>query len=327
MSDRLQGPLTGRQGLLADPVDETPRRVWAIAALISLLWIGLFVAFLVIYGARDGALGLFISLMSALLPVGFIWVAASSFVALQGLRAEAGRLQRALQQISAAQVGIGPDVAQKLDAVLAAQRQIQAQVVGMTEPPANLSTSAVPAPDPAPRPQEEAQPSLSLGTPAEALDAPISTEEFIGALNFPENEHDAEGFAMLRKALRDRGTERLVRSSQDVLTLLSQDGIYMDDLRPDRARPEVWRAFARGDRGRAIAGLGGVNDRSSLALASGRMKQDAVFRDAVHHFLRAFDQTFMSFETRATDQDIIDLANTRTARAFMLLGRVTGTFD
>jgi hypothetical protein len=33
------------------------------------------------------------------------------------------------------------------------------------------------------------------------------------------------------------------------------------------------------------------------------------------------------FEKNATDQDIADLAETRTARAFMLFGRVTGTFD
>jgi hypothetical protein len=26
---------------------------------------------------------------------------------------------------------------------------------------------------------------------------------------------------------------------------MSQDGIYMDDLRPDRSRPEVWRRFAK----------------------------------------------------------------------------------
>jgi len=51
------------------------------------------------------------------------------------------------------------------------------------------------------------------------------------------------------------------------------------------------------------------------------------FRDAVHHFLRRFDQTFARFESHASDQDIAALSDTRTARAFMLLGRVTGTFD
>ena len=118
-----------------------------------------------------------------------------------------------------------------------------------------------------------------------------------------------------------------MQSSQDVLTLLSQDGIYMDDLRPDRSRPEVWRRFARGERGRAVAGLGGVRDRSSLALATGRMREDTVFRDSAHHFLRLFDKMLAGFEPDATDEDLVALAETRTARAFMLLGRVAGTFD
>ena len=124
-----------------------------------------------------------------------------------------------------------------------------------------------------------------------------------------------------------RATQRLIRASQDVLTLLSQDGIYMDDLRPDRCRPALWRKFAKGERGKSVAGLGGIHDRSSLALSSGRMKQDPVFRDTVHHFLRQFDTTLVEFEKNATDEEIARMAETRTARAFMLLGRVTGTFD
>jgi hypothetical protein len=35
----------------------------------------------------------------------------------------------------------------------------------------------------------------------------------------------------------------------------------------------------------------------------------------------------MEFEKNATDTEIVALADTRTARAFMLLGRVAGTFD
>ena len=57
------------------------------------------------------------------------------------------------------------------------------------------------------------------------------------------------------------------------------------------------------------------------------MKQDPIFRDVAHHFLRKFDHTFADFEPKATDAEISALANTRTARAFMLLGRVAGTFD
>jgi hypothetical protein len=171
------------------------------------------------------------------------------------------------------------------------------------------------------------QPLLALGTSAEELSDPLSVEDFIKALNFPETADDEDGFAALRRGLKDRETALLIQAAQDVLTLLSQDGIYMDDLRPDMARPEAWRRFALGERGRKVAALGGIRDRSSLALTSGRMKQDSIFRDTAHHFLRMFDKEFSGFEKSATDAEISAFSETRTARAFMLIARVAGTFD
>ena len=76
-----------------------------------------------------------------------------------------------------------------------------------------------------------------------------------------------------------------------------------------------------------MAGLGGVRDRSSIALTAGRMRQDSIFRDTAHHFLRTFDKTFAGLAEHLSDQEIIDLAETRTARAFMLIGRCAGMFD
>lgn len=173
----------------------------------------------------------------------------------------------------------------------------------------------------------EDQSKLELGTSDQDRIRPISVSDYIRALNFPENEDDKEGFAALRAALQDREASLFVQSAQDILTLLSQDGVYMDDLRPDVAGAEVWRRFAHGERGHKISSLGGIRERSALALANGRMKQDSVFRDTAHHFLRTFDKRFTAFETFATDADIEAFSQTRTARAFMLLGRVAGTFD
>jgi hypothetical protein len=178
------------------------------------------------------------------------------------------------------------------------------------------------------RPKLQAEePSLALGTPAEALIPPLSVEDFIRAMNFPDGPEDKEGFRALRAALENRDVAKLIRAAQDILTLLSQDGIYMDDLKHDPARPEIWRRFARGERGRAVTALGGVRDRAALALTSGRLREDAVFRDAVHHFLRAFDRCLGEFERSADEPDLVNLGATRTARAFMLLGRVMGAFD
>ena len=57
------------------------------------------------------------------------------------------------------------------------------------------------------------------------------------------------------------------------------------------------------------------------------MREDTIFRDAAHHFLRSFDRSVASFEQIATDAELAALAETRTARAFMILGRVAGIFD
>jgi hypothetical protein len=310
----------------------------AVAIALSVLWI---LAVIVIGpGGGDAdtppsGLSRLLSFLTVIVPLALIWVAAMAARTARALREEAARLQASIDAMRAAYVEqqqrssfeMKPELVQKLDDLVAAQQAADTRLATFTSlrTPGPAEVRAAVPPADAPADPAQPQPALALVQPAEA--EPISVADFIKALDFPENEHDKEGFRTLRRALEDRATERLIRASQDVLTLLSQDGIYMDDLRPDRSRPEVWRRFAQGERGRTIAALGGIHDRSSLVLAAGRMRKDPVFRDAVHHFLRNFDRTFMEFEKNANDAEIAGLSDTRTARAFMLLGRVTGTFD
>ncbi len=312
---------------------------WA-ALILSGVWLLAATLFFVVLGTgmREGALGLVLTALVIFLPVAMIWVAAIAARTARIMREESARLHAAIEGIRQAyitqakaqkpQAGADMSVARKLDEIAAAQRKTETALATFS------STRPQPvAPPPArtaavrPAAREDAQVALPLGTPAEDMLPPLERSDFIRALNFPETAEDKAGFASLRRALKDRPTAQLIQAAQDVLTLLSQDGIYMDDLRPDMARPEIWRNFAGGARGRAIAALGGIRDRSSLALAAARMKSDPIFRDAAHHFLRRFDQMFSSFAESADDHDISDLSNTRTARAFMLLGRVAGTFD
>ncbi len=284
--------------------------------------------------------------MAIFMPVAIIWVAATATRSARIMREESARLQAAidgmrhtyLQQQQGAGAGPGTaNVERKLDQIAKAQRETESAIATFTssrpDPQAFMKPEQTTSVEPAaataisPSVTDENQPALELGTRVEELGPPLQINEFIRAMHFPENADDQEGFRALRRALQDHKVAELVRAAQDVLTLLSQDGIYMDDLRPDMARPEFWRKFAAGERGRAIAPLGGIRDRSSLALTAGRMRTDPVFRDAAHHFLRRFDQIYAGFEQGASDQDIAAMADTRTARAFMLLGRVTGTFD
>jgi hypothetical protein len=219
-------------------------------------------------------------------------------------------------------------VARKLEEIAAATRKTETTLAMFTSRRDSLRTTAAEAAVPITQAGfAEEQPTFELGPRPEEAAPPLEADDFLRALNFPQTAEDTEGFAALRRAMQDRSAAQLIQAAQDALTLLSQDGIYMDDLVPDRARPEVWREFGQGARGRAIAQLGGIRDRNALALTAGRMKQDPIFRDTAHHFLRLFDKTFAKFEKVATDAEIQILADTRTARAFMLLGRVAGTFD
>ena len=280
-------------------------------------------------GDSAGGLNFILVLMVIFLPAALIWVATMTARSARMMREESARLRAAIDAIRTAYVSQAqsgrneqphPALLKRLDDLAAGQKLMRDQLAQRPAPQI--------AEHPAPQAEDPGeQPTLSLGTPVEELQPPLPNNDFIRALHFPETAEDEEGFAALRRALRDRTVAQLVQAAQDILTLLSQEGIYMDDLRPDLARPEIWRAFAQGTRGRTIAALGGVRDRTSLALTAGRMKQDPIFRDAAHHFLRRFDKSFARFEANATDAEISAFAGTRTARAFMLLGRVAGTFD
>lgn len=307
------------------------------ATILSVVWvIGAGYVFLTL-GSSDGSalvtIQTLMTMLAIFLPVGMIWVGATAARSMQVMREETTRLQIAIdalrqsyiaQSKQQAQPVTGLSITRKLDEIAAAQRKTES-AIAMFSTTRDIRNARIAQTVADAYPDDQGK--LALGTLAEEIAAPLSNADFIRALNFPETAEDEQGFAALRRALKDRQLAQLIQASQDVLTLLSQDGIYMDDLRPDMARPETWRRFAAGERGRAVAALGGIRDRSSLALTAGRMKQDPIFRDAVHHFLRLFDKNLIAFDTRAADAEISAFSETRTARAFMLLGRVAGTFD
>jgi len=315
-------------GIYDKPSRPSITEIEVVAIVLSLIWLVVSVVFLVLPGDAAGG-GFIVTLLAVFMPVAMIWVAAAAMRASRVMREESARLQTAIDAIRQAYVvqqqraasTYEPTVNKKLDEIAATARNTENALATFSS---KRSESRA---DPPKSAADGDQTAMELGTPAEALAQPLTTEVFIRALNFPETEKDAEGFTALRMALQDRQTAQLVQASEDVLTLLSQEGIYMDDLRPDMARPEIWRQFAQGARGRSVAALGGIRDRSSLALTAARMKQDPIFRDAAHHFLRRFDNMIVAFEPEASDAELTALGETRTARAFMLLGRVAGTFD
>ena len=162
------------------------------------------------------------------------------------------------------------------------------------------------------------------------FDAPASvavdSDDLIRALNFPEGPDDVETIAALRAALKDHDTSRVIRSAQDVVTLMSENGLYMDNLAPDEPSPDQWRRFAEGVRGDAMRDMAAIHDEDALALTVAMLKGDEIFRDTAHHFLRHFDLMLTRIGGDLDDSQLRRLADTRSARAFMLLGRAANVF-
>ncbi|MGB0958718.1 MAG: hypothetical protein ACPGVK_00590 [Halocynthiibacter sp.] len=304
-----------------------------IAIVLTILWVGGAILFLFATPSSEVSendpLAFAMTMIALFMPLTMIWMATIAARSSKGLRDETQKLEQTvdamrrklIEQHTGPQNTPQPAVEKKLDEIVAFQKQTESAIATFTTNriPRRVLSEEIE--------EDENQRALALGVAQEDLNERLTPADFIRALNFPDNAEDNEGFEALRKALKDHRTAKLVHASQSVLTLLSQDGIYMDDLRPDRARPEIWRKFAQGARGRSVAALAGIRDRSCIVLTGGRMRQDAEFRNAVHIFMREFDNAFNHFEQIASDAEIADFSGTRTAYAFMLLGRITRVFD
>ena len=281
-----------------------------IGLAFSALWLGLAGLYAFAGWRPEGPFGPAVLGLVAVLPVLMAWVLVGTIVSIRRLQGQTAGLRKTIEGLRAAQ------------SRLPAGRKSAPVAAATGSPPKAQIASGLPA-----LPEGDSQPALALGPLMTAPAAPLAVADLLRALHFPDGPEDAEGFRALRLALADHSTAKLIRSAQDVLTLLAQESIFMDALAADRPHPELWRKFAQGERGGVISGLGDLRDRSCLALTAARMRSDDVFRDAVHHFVRSFDKALIALEPRASDSDLTALSDTRSARAFMLLGRVTGTFD
>ncbi|WP_410218321.1 hypothetical protein [Paracoccus sp. (in: a-proteobacteria)] len=273
--------------------------------LVALFW-------LLTPGSNDGTGGVthLVNIVGVVMPVALVWVGVSLARQLTLLRAEADDLR---QRLALLRPGAQPD--DEADDILP-ERDAPAKVA----PPARQTPPAPPPARSRPRPQQPEPPV------AEAFSESVDAATLIQALNFPDGPDDHAAIEALRQSLKDPVNSRVLRASQDVVTLMAGHDVYMDDLPPDPARPEVWRRFAQGDRGSAVAALGSIHHPEALEVVATMLREDEIFRDTVHHFLRHFDGLIGRVVPELDDLQIAVLADTRSARAFMLLGRVSGVF-
>jgi hypothetical protein len=214
-----------------------------------------------------------------------------------------------------------PDLSRPLADLAAGQARLEAALARLAAPPA-LTERAGPAvaePRPTPAPVVERTPA---GDAAPAL----GWAELVRALDFPRDPDDREGFRALKAAQRQPKLGQTLQAAEDVLNLLSQEGIFVDDLALAEVEPSAWRRFIAGVRGAKVGAVGGITDPHALEVAGRLMHADAVFRDTALFFLRRFERVLADHARDADDDAIAALARTRSGRAFMILARSNGTF-
>lgn len=233
------------------------------------------------------------------------------------------------------------DLLETLDRVTDGQKRLHATLSALldtlvTEPPGPTMIEDGPVREEAPR-RRDAQPTVEERT--ESPDEPMlpmmpgpdpvrpAWSDLVKALDFPRDDQDFDGFRALQAVLRYHPLAQMLQSAEDVLTLLSQEGVYMEDLTVETGDPGHWRRFMAGERGGSVSDVGGIVDEQALELTRSLIRSDPIFRDTALFFQRRFDRVIQDFAREAGDAEILDVANTRSGRAFMLLARINGAFD
>jgi len=329
------------------------------AGIASALWlaaVGAYALGLFAGGAEAGAppagLSAALLLIAAAVPVALFLAVAALLSRARTLHEETAALRAALagREADRAENGLTPAMArtateaaraaaaetakalsarlERIEASLAETREGVAAIcalAGREEQSARAGKKTEP-----PRPEAAVgQPALPFSEPEARPSAqPIAWSDIVRALDFPRSDNDAEGFAAMRVALRDPEMAKALQAAEDVLTILAADGLHMEDVRPDPAPLTAWRAYAEGARGAAAAAIGGVRDPDTVAAARARMRRDPIFRDACLVFVRRWNGVVARVLRELGDDPVmLEIADTRSGRAFMLVARAMGAFD
>jgi len=304
------------------------------ATIFSVLWVIGLSAYGVGYFGLIGegvepqgpvSLEVLLFIFAAILPVILVWIAVLLLRRVAEMQRDARDLAALLNRAQGVPAGNpaaritpapkgGAETNAKLAALSAQMQQVEKALVALLQARVAQADAESAA--------EAAPAAITSADKGESL----NWDELLHALNFPTDEKDKDGFRALRIAMGHRNTSQCLRAAEDIMNLLSQDSIYTDDLSPEIAPAALWRRFAEGARGEEVAAVGGIHDPAAVAKVRSRMRSDPIFRDAALHFQRQFDIILRDFSAEGSDAQIEKLANTRTGRTFMLLGRVSGMF-
>lgn len=163
--------------------------------------------------------------------------------------------------------------------------------------------------------------------PVAASASGLDWDKLVTAANFPENEEDKATLDALMEVINDKQVADVLQSAEDVLSSLADANLFMEDITPHHAPAEKWRGYIlEGDR-RDLIDLGGVRDPHAIEEATNALQERDGFDRTALVFLDRYESLLeRMFQEAPSNKLAVELADTRTGRAYMLLARVTGRF-
>lgn len=206
---------------------------------------------------------------------------------------------------------------------------VGAGITGGAAAMAGLSSSAVEKlPD-----EVSAFDTLDLDTPAAEIEPlnlnrrhAINWGKFVRAANFPESEEDIETLDALYDVLTDPEAASLLQCAEDTLASLADIDLYMEDFIPQMMPVSAWRAYLNGDSDGALP-IKGIHAPIEQSRIRSKLQSDAGFE----HLCGKFTERYEGMKRRMlseTDEErlAVDLSNTRTGRAYLMIADAAGRF-
>lgn len=174
--------------------------------------------------------------------------------------------------------------------------------------------SYAPSPASPPAPQPSRAPTLDW-------------EKFVRAANFPDSEDDRETLEALYAVLTDREAAALLQTAEDVLSTLADLNLFMEDMPVHHAPAELWRSFILDGTTRDVLDIGGIRDAHAIQDVEFALNDRPEFLTISKTFFDQYEQLLTRLFEETDDPTLaVELADTRTGRAYMLIGRAEGRF-
>ncbi len=150
----------------------------------------------------------------------------------------------------------------------------------------------------------------------------IDAVTLIRAFNLPNDENDNEGYDAIEAAIKIDSIGTLLHNSHDILYTLADYDLIMDEMEIDLGLISTWRKFAADSAEGTVSSLGGTGTFVEIDKVSSIVAEKSDFEEIANSFNSQMVEFISLAIPQLKDDEIRDLAQTRTFRAFLLLGQI-----